>query len=180
MKTVFLDRDGVLNVDPIGDYITKPDDFKLLPGVLNGLKRLDQAGYRLIAISNQAGIGDGVFTKKDLDKVNDRMVEILAESGIRLSGVYYCLHGKDEGCGCRKPQIGLFLQAASDFQIDRSKSFFIGDKISDVEAGQTFGVKVIMLRTGHGALEEKKLRARRPEYLVDNFTDAVEIILKEK
>ncbi len=176
-KTAFLDRDGVLNEDPIGNYIMSPSDLKLLPGVMEGVKLLQKAGYRLIVISNQAGIGDGLFTEKDLKKVTDKLVSLFAEEGIRFGGIYYCLHGKEEGCECRKPEPGLFLRAAKDFSVDRDKSFFIGDKISDVEAGQKFGIKVIMLRTGHGAMEEKLITTVRPDAVVDGFLDAVRIVL---
>lgn len=176
-KTVFLDRDGVLNEDPIGNYIMKPADFKLLPGVLDGVGLLQKDGYRLIVVSNQAGIGDGVFTTKELDRVNERMISLFAERGIRFDGIYYCLHGKQVGCDCRKPRIGLFKKAAKDFKIDREKSYFIGDKLSDVEAGKEFGVSVIMLRTGHGAMEEKLITMLKPDFLVDAFADAIKIIL---
>lgn len=176
-ETIFLDRDGVLNEDPIGNYIMKPADFKLLPGVLDGVGLLQKAGYRLIVISNQAGIGDGVFTKRELEQVNERMAALFAERGIRFDGIYYCLHGKEAGCDCRKPRIGLFKKAAKDFEIDCEKSYFIGDKLSDVEAGKEFGVSVIMLRTGHGAMEEKLITTLKPDFLVDKFSNAVEIIL---
>ena len=179
-KTAFLDRDGVLNEDPIGDYIKSPADLKLLPGVMEGVKLLHQAGYRLIILSNQAGIGDGVFTEKDLEKVTDKLVSLFAEEGIRFDGIYYCLHGKEEGCGCRKPEPGLFLRAENDFPVDRANRFFIGDKLSDVEAGQKFGIKVIMLRTGHGRMEEKLITTRHPDFLVDGFMDAVQIVLSRK
>ena len=176
-KTVFLDRDGVLNEDPIGNYIMSPADLKLLPGVLEGVKLLNWAGYRLIMVSNQAGIGDGVFKAKDLEQVTEKIIALFAEHGVRFDGIYYCLHGKLAVCGCRKPRTGLFRRAAEDFKIDCTNSYFIGDKLSDVEAGKEFGVRVIMLRTGHGIIEEKLATMRKPDFLVDQFSDAAEIIL---
>lgn len=177
MKTIFLDRDGVINKDVIGGYITKPKDFKILPFVLTGLRELQWKGYRLILISNQAGVGDKVYRAEQLEAVTERMCRLLSDSAIRLDGIYYCTHGKTEGCGCRKPAKGLFLRAANDFSVDRSRSFYICDKRTDVIAAQDFGVRTIMVRTGHGASEAKKLTVRGPDFLVDDFQEAVQIIL---
>ncbi|MBI4430520.1 MAG: HAD family hydrolase [Candidatus Omnitrophica bacterium] len=176
-KTIFLDRDGVLIADPIGNYIMSPADLKLLPGVIEGVRLLHWAGFRLIMISNQAGIGDGVYKFEALEKVTGKLCNIFSEHGVRFDGIYYCLHGKLEACGCRKPRTGLFWKAAGDFAIDRRNSYFIGDKISDVEAGKEFGVRVIMLRTGHGRLEEKLITTMRPDHLADTFMEAVQVIL---
>ena len=125
-KVIFLDRDGVINWDPIGDYIRRPEDFRFLPGVDEALKKLYDSGYEIVVISNQAGVGDGVFSEKDLNKVNDRFKEMAKEAGCPIEHIYYCMHGKEEGCGCRKPETGLFSMAEKDIgNFERSKTYYI-------------------------------------------------------
>lgn len=177
-KVIFIDRDGVINWDPIGDYIKKVEDFKYIDGVLESLRKLSVAGYRVVVISNQAGIGDGVYKKQDLDIITDTMVKTVAAYGGKIDGVYHCLHGKNEGCSCRKPETGLFVQAANDFSFDKQQTFFIGDKVSDIVAGKRFGLKTILVRTGHGSTEEKKLTDdTRPDTVVADLAEAVKIVL---
>lgn len=153
-KIVFIDRDGVINVDPIGDYIKSWNNFKFEKGALEALKKISGLGYGIIVISNQAGIGDGVYPESELWNIHDNMARTFKENGVNFLRAYYCLHGKQAGCRCRKPETGLFEQAAKDYAFDRSKTFFIGDKFSDVKAGKRFGLKTIMVLTGHGKLDE--------------------------
>lgn len=135
-KAVFLDRDGTINVDKA--YLSKIEDFEYLPGVINGLKLLQNAGYKLLIITNQSGIARGYYTEDDFLKLNDWMIEDLKSKGVKISGVYYCPHhpsGKVEKyrvkCECRKPKLGLYQKAVNDFDIELSKSWTIGDKIRD-------------------------------------------------
>lgn len=136
-KAVFLDRDGTINED-VG-YVHKIEDFKFLPGALEGLKILQDAGYLLIIITNQSGIARGYFSEQEYQVLERYMLGKFQESGIRVAGSYYCPHhpeGKVSGyrcvCSCRKPEVGLFIHAAKEYGIDFSQSFAIGDRLRDL------------------------------------------------
>ena len=113
-----------------------PDDFELLPSVLEGLAKLYEAGFSLVIITNQAGIGLGYFSKEDFYRVNKKMLSLFYERGILLKRIYYCGHAITENCNCRKPNIGLILRARKDVLVDMENSFMIGDKTSDILAGK--------------------------------------------
>jgi len=180
-KVIFIDRDGVINEDPIGDYIKDVDDFKFLDGVLEALRQLSEAGFEIVIISNQAGIGDGEYTQEDLDEITHFMLLSMKAYGVRIAGVYYCLHGKQEGCDCRKPKTGLFDEAEKEIPFSREGTFFIGDKITDVEAGRNFGLKTIYTLTGHGKLQKKDLDKKNPpDHITRDLTDAVKIVLNQQ
>ena len=136
-KAVFLDRDGTINVDK--DYIFKISDFEFIDGAVHALKILQDAGFLLIIVTNQSGIGRGFFTENDLEILNSFMLDELKKSGVNISKIYYCPHLPEAKipayrkiCNCRKPSIGLFLQAAKEFNIDFSQSYAIGDKERDL------------------------------------------------
>ena len=135
-KAVFLDRDGTINVEK--NYLHKIEDFEFLPGVIEGLSLLNNAGYKLIIVTNQSGIGRGYYTENDFITLNNWMLDELKSNGIIISKVYYCPHLPDAkiekyrmDCECRKPKLGMYHQAIRDFDIDLSQSFVIGDKIRD-------------------------------------------------
>lgn len=176
-KVVFIDRDGVINVDLIGDYIKTWEEFRFEEGALTALRKMNERGFKIVIISNQAGVGDGIFTEDALWDIHHRMVDELKKNGVTVSGTYYCLHGKDEGCKCRKPETGLFEKALKDFTIDRAKTFFIGDKASDIEAGKRFGLRTIFVRTGHGKTHERYLGGELvPDYVADNIEKAEKLL----
>lgn len=135
-KAIFLDRDGTINVEK--HYLYKIDDFEFLPGVVDALKVLQEAGYLLIIITNQSGIGRGYYTEEDFQILNDWMVSTLKNQGIVISDVYFCPHLPDaqvekyrKECKCRKPKLGMYEQAIIDHNIDLEHSYAIGDKIRD-------------------------------------------------
>lgn len=135
-KAIFLDRDGTINVEK--HYLYRIEDFEFLSGVIDALKHLQRAGYLLIVITNQSGIGRGYYTEEDFQKLNDWMVNTLKEQGVIISDVYYCPHLPDaeveayhKDCECRKPKLGMYRQAIIDHDIDLSQSYAIGDKIRD-------------------------------------------------
>ena len=135
-KAIFLDRDGTINVEK--NYLYKIEDFEFLPGVINALRKLQEAGFLLIVITNQSGIGRGYYTESDFKILNDWMIVSLQQEGIFISAVYYCPHLPDAkvlkyrtDCECRKPKLGMYRQAIKDFDIDLSHSYAIGDKIRD-------------------------------------------------
>jgi len=178
-KIIFLDRDGVINWDPIGDYIKHPDDFKFLPGVAEALHKLTLANYQIVVISNQAGVGDGVFSRENLEAVNKRFLEQVAKVGSKISGIFYCLHGKQAGCECRKPETGLFEQASEKIgSYERGNTYYIGDKASDIVAGKRFGLKTIFVLSGHGQNEMPNLKKEHyPDHISDNLGEAITYLL---
>lgn len=177
-RVVFVDRDGVINED-LFDYVKRWEDFRFYQGVLEGLKKLTQSGYHIILISNQAGIGDGIYSEKELWQIHDEMLSVFAKEGIRLHATYFCLHGKEAGCECRKPRTGLFKKATQNGLVfDKTRTFFIGDKVTDIEAGKNFGLRTILVRTGYGEKHEAICHEKcQPDAVVDNFQSAVERIL---
>ena len=141
-KAVFLDRDGTINVEK--NYLYKIEDFEFLPGVIEGLKLLQDAGYLLIIITNQSGIARGYYTEEDFNRLNNWMLNQLAEYGINITKVYYCPHLPDAtvkeyriDCECRKPKLGMYYQAIRDYDIDLGQSYAIGDKIRDCAICET-------------------------------------------
>ena len=129
-KAVFLDRDGTINYDY--GYVHKKDKLKFLPGVIESLERLNNAGYLLIIITNQSGIGRGYFTLEEYNEFNNYMLEKLKEQGINITKVYYCPHTDNDNCNCRKPKLGLFYQAIDEYNIDLNESYAIGDNERDL------------------------------------------------
>jgi D-glycero-D-manno-heptose 1,7-bisphosphate phosphatase len=142
-RAVFLDRDGTLIEDP--GYLSDPAAVRLIPGAVEGLRALHAAGYRLILVSNQSGIGRGYFTPEQAEAVHQRLVDELARAGVVLDDARYCPHAPDAGCACRKPQPGLLLAAAEELGLDLEASFMIGNSPVDVGAGRNAGCRTILL-----------------------------------
>ena len=145
MPTVFLDRDGVLNRHIVGGYVTGWREFEILPGVLTALRRLRNAGFRLAIVSNQAGIARGFLTRDDLIHITSMSLKRFAEDGADVDAAFFCLHDRGNNCDCRKPKPGLLRAAADSFPTDFSRSFLIGDSLSDVLAGAIMSCKTIYL-----------------------------------
>ncbi len=144
-KAAFLDRDGVINIDH--GYVYRWDQFEFLPGVEAALLDLQEAGYKLVIVTNQSGIARGYFAEADFAALSEQLTQHLSAKGIYLAGTYHCPHHLEAGlaplkiqCDCRKPLPGLILHAARDLDIDLAASLMIGDKPSDVEAGRRAGV----------------------------------------
>ena len=175
-KAVFLDRDGTINVDP--GYLGDPEKFHFLPGVVNALTRLREAGYLIFVISNQSGIARGFFRDEDLRKIHDKMTAALRAEGIALDGIYYCPHHPAEQCSCRKPSPALVLEASRSYDIDLRGSFFIGDRVSDIETGKNAGCSTILVLTGAGEEALRELPAsRQPDHVARDLFVAVSWIL---
>jgi histidinol-phosphate phosphatase family protein len=142
-KTVFLDRDGVINrAAERHCYITSWDEFEILPGVIRAVRQLNEAHYQVIVVTNQRGIARGIMTIADVKALHKTMCRVFDEEGAHIDEIYLCPHEEGE-CDCRKPGIGLFLQAEQNFKIDKSESWMIGDSESDVEAGKRYGIRTI-------------------------------------
>ena len=146
MRTVFLDRDGVVNEKmPEGRYVTQWSDFKILPGVVEAIGLLNRAGRRVVVISNQRGIALGLYTAQDVRAIHTEFQKVLALLGAHVDGFYFCPHDKGQ-CNCRKPLPGLFEQAVADFPaITAASSVMIGDSKSDVEFGRRLGMTTIFI-----------------------------------
>lgn len=146
-KAILLDRDGVLNRER-GDYTFRMEDFEILPDIFEALKLLQKAGYLLVIISNQSGIGRGLFKIEDTEKMHTYLLEKLRKEGIRIEEIYYCVHHPETGsCLCRKPDSLNVEKALARFNIDPVLSYFIGDKERDILAGEKVGVKGILMES---------------------------------
>ena len=178
-KAVFIDRDGTINID--GPYLDNPDRFEMYPGVGEGIKKLKDDGFKIIVMTNQSGIARGYFTEEVLMSIHKTMAIKFDAFDVKLDGVYYCPHHPDDNCNCRKPNTGLFENAIEEHDIDVNQSYMIGDKILDVCAGQKIGVKTILIPEAHARdefLSTKNEWKCHPDYVADDFVDAVEWILK--
>ena len=146
MKAVFLDRDGVINVER--GYTHRLEDFVILPDLIEILQLLQQKGYLLIVISNQSGIAKGLYKQSEVEILHKFMVDEFTKNGIKLSEIYYCVHHPDVSkCICRKPDSLFVEKALARFNIDAKKSYFIGDKERDTEAAEKAGVKGILIES---------------------------------
>jgi histidinol-phosphate phosphatase family protein len=145
---VFLDRDGTINREV--NYLSDPAEFELLPGVAETIAAWNAKGWAVVVVTNQSGIGRAYLTLDTLEVIHEQMHDALAACNARVDAVYFCPHIPEEMCACRKPGLELFRRAAADFDIDMRKSFFIGDKWTDVEPAASVGGRGILLRTGHG------------------------------
>jgi D-glycero-D-manno-heptose 1,7-bisphosphate phosphatase len=159
-RAVIIDRDGTLNQrPPQAQYVKAWDEFQWLPGAIEALQLLKAAGYKLILASNQPGIARGMMTEADLAELHRSMENDLARHDIALDAIYYCPHGWDEGCLCRKPMPGMLFQAQRDFHLDLTKTMFIGDDPRDNQAGEAAGCLTALVT------EERSLLEAVREYL---------------
>jgi len=172
---IILDRDGTVIVEK--NYLSDPDAVELLPGVVTGLRRLAESGYKFVIITNQSGVGRGYFPLTAVDGVNQRIASLLQIEGIRAEGFYVCPHAPHEECKCRKPETGMLFQAAAEHGFDPINCWVIGDKIVDIELGKNAGTRTILVRTGYGAEVESTIK-NRPDAVANNLDEASEIILR--
>ena len=178
-QALFLDRDGTL-VHP-GRYPSRPEDLHLYDGIGPELRVLQEAGFRLVIITNQAGIARGYFTEADLQRMHVHLTSELAFLGVHLDGIYYCPHHIDGvipelaiHCDCRKPQPGMLLQAAADLEIDLQNSWFVGDILDDIEAGNRAGCRTILVDLGTEQAPAQPLR--HPNFVARDTLHALRIV----
>jgi D-glycero-D-manno-heptose 1,7-bisphosphate phosphatase len=158
-KLVILDRDGVINVDSDA-YIKSPDEWIAIPGSLEAIARLNQAGYRIAVATNQSGIGRGLFDTAALNAMHVKMHRLAAAVGGRIVAVFFCPHTAQDHCDCRKPKPGMLRRAAQAHDIDPGASLLVGDRLSDIEAGRAAGIsRCYLVRTGYPLPEEAVARA---------------------
>lgn len=180
---VFIDRDGTI-IEEVG-YLSDPDEIVLLPGAAGAVRALNEAGFLVIVITNQAGIARGYFDSEVVEAIHERLSEKLEKDGAFIDAFYYCPHhpeypNKDLGeCDCRKPLPGMLLRAARELDIDLSNSYMIGDTAKDIEAGLRAGCKSILVLTGYGREEKSKL-TQEPFDIAETLHDAAHRILNEE
>ncbi|MGD8570768.1 MAG: D-glycero-beta-D-manno-heptose 1,7-bisphosphate 7-phosphatase [Gammaproteobacteria bacterium] len=181
-KLIILDRDGVINRDS-DNYIKSPEEFIPIAGSLEAIARLTQAGYTVVVATNQSGIARGYFNTATLDAMHDKLRRLLGDHQGRIDGIYYCPHGPDDECDCRKPQPGLLRQIVKDYQVpagEVGEVVAIGDSLRDLQAAQQLGIRSVLVRTGKGktseaSLDKEKSLAGTPVY--DDLAAAVDALL---
>ena len=174
-RAVFLDRDGTILVEK--EYLADPDQAELIPGAAEGLRRLADAGFALVVVTNQSGIARGMYGIAEYEAVDARMRELLRAHGVEITASYYCPHHPDftGACDCRKPAPGLFEQAVRELDIDPLRSWLIGDRLRDVVPARTLGARAVLVRTGYGAEEAQDAPA--DVGIAADLDDAAESIL---
>ncbi len=185
-KAVFLDRDGTVN-EEVG-YLSDLKQLRLIPGSGAAIKRLNDAGFMVVLVTNQSGIARGYFPESLVHETHALLQQMLRNEGARLDGIYFCPHHPTEGkthytmeCECRKPGTGLIDRAARDLAIDVKQSYVVGDKWSDVELGQRAGARTILVRSGFAQDDPGNTRPSHladPDFIAHTLKDAAEWILK--
>jgi len=166
MKAIFLDRDGIINVDH--SYVHRKEDFEFCNGVFKTLQHFVSLGYSIFIVTNQSGIGRGYYSVEDFKKLTSWMLDEFACKNIKITKVYYCPHSPDENCKCRKPKIGMFEQAREEFDIDMKNSWMIGDKPSDIQAGENAGIS--------NTIFINDITCKEASYSVKSILDTISII----
>lgn len=180
-RAVFLDRDGTL-IREVG-YLRRMEDVAVLPGAAEALRRLGEAGFLRLVVTNQSGVARKYVTREFVDRVNETVRDSVQRGGGDVEGFYVCPHHPEHGsrCSCRKPDVGLLLQAAEEWDIEFPSSWVVGDKVEDVELAHRAGCRSALVRTGYGRESEARLEAARgalPDVIADDLGAAVEAIVR--
>lgn len=184
MKLVILDRDGVINKDS-SEFIKSPEEWQPIKGSLEAIARLSQAGYEVVIITNQSGIGRKLFSADSLSKIHVLMNDHIQQLGGKIHSVLFCPHHPDDGCKCRKPLSGLYDELAKRLNINFNNVYSVGDSIRDLVAAQTAGATPILVKTGNGRQSLKKINKQENLNLAqtavfDNLSDFVDALLKQE
>ncbi|MBU0686752.1 MAG: HAD family hydrolase [Candidatus Margulisbacteria bacterium] len=186
-KAVFLDKDGTINED-VG-YLDDPAKLTVFPYSAQAIKILNDAGFKVIIVSNQAGIARGILTEDIYQAIDKKTHKIILQDGGIIDASYYCPHHPEHGihpyrtkCENRKPNPGMLKKGEKEFDLDLSKCYMIGDKISDIQAGHNAGVKTILVKTGYGKdhVNNPKLKELNPVFIGENLLEAAEWIVKNE
>lgn len=171
--TVFLDRNGVINKDK-KEYITRWSQFEFMPHIFTVLRVFNDRGYRVIIVTNQCGVGEGLMTITKIKSMHNRMRLRVYNEGGMISGLYFCPHKKEDNCHCRKPRPGMFLDAKEDFpDIDFNQSFMIGDRWSDMDAASALGIKTCMLIDKLTDLHKCRVE---PDFCISDISQAIQLV----
>lgn len=183
-KVVFLDRDGVVNLDP-GDrtetgYVATWEDFSFLPGAVKAVSKLTRAGLDSVIISNQQGVGKDLFTLSELENITDKMMKAFKKEDGDIKRVYYCTHLNSEGCSCRKPGTGLFKRAMKELSLEpQDVTYYIGDTQSDIIAGKKAGLRTILVLSGKTEKKDVINWSCEPDHIFDGLLQAAEFIIEK-
>jgi D-glycero-D-manno-heptose 1,7-bisphosphate phosphatase len=169
-KVVILDRDGTIVIDR--EYLSDPAELEFMPRAVDGLRALHELGYRLVVVTNQSGVGRGLYSEHRLHEIHDRLTDMMRLAGAPLAGIYYCPHAPEAGCACRKPATGLLIKAASELNFEPASAITIGDKFSDVEFGRRAGTTTILLSSKGSPTGS----AVAPDFVVENLWEAARAI----
>lgn len=171
-RAVFLDRDGTVDVGvPTYERVDSLDKVELLPNTVAALQQLAKLDYLVFFVTNQAGLAEGLINRDEFNEINNKVIELIAPSGIAITKTYVCPHSEHDNCDCRKPQPKLLLDAAQEYDIDLANSWMIGDRPSDVMTGVNAGTQTILVQTGVPTVESDQATATLPSLL-----EAVEYI----
>ncbi len=181
---LFLDRDGVINEFPgNGNYVTKVKEFHFIPGSLEALKKLTDTGWTIFVVSNQAGVGKGIYSQHKLDLITSHMMRHVKKHGAKIKKAFYCIHRTEHGCACRKPNIGSVMKALKLLNKKMhhvQDAFFVGDTKVDIQAGHNAGCKTIFVLSGRDTRRDvRKWGTRKPDYVAKNLLEATKIINNE-
>lgn len=183
-RAVFIDRDGTLNVEK--NYVHKISDFEFIAGAPEAVRLLNEHSFKVVVISNQSGIARGYFTPNDVHILHDHIQRELRKQKAHIDAFFYCPHHPDgtvaefrKECDCRKPHTGMILQAEKKFDLDLTRSFIVGDHLSDVQLKEKVPSTMILVRTGHGilTLEQLSTVSVRPDRIEENLLEAVKKII---
>jgi len=177
MKLVILDRDGVINHDS-PSYIKSPDEWKPIPGSLEAIARLNQAGYHVVVATNQSGVSRGLFEMATLNAINDKMHRALGQVGGRIDAIFFCPHAQDAGCNCRKPRPGLLEEIARRFNVNLKGVPSIGDGLRDLEASAAVGAEPILVLTGKGQKTRQEAALPPGTLIFADLAEAVKSLIK--
>lgn len=172
-RFVALDRDGTIVEERV--HLSDPSDLVLIPGAALGLKQMSDLGLGLVVVTNQSVVARGYLDQVRLDTIHKTLQDMLASQGVDLDGIFYCPHQAEDDCSCRKPKPGLLQMAAQQLDFNLRTSFLIGDKASDIEAGQRVGATTLLVRTGYGDQVVKEGTVN-PDYIVSSLSEAAQII----
>jgi D-glycero-D-manno-heptose 1,7-bisphosphate phosphatase len=179
MKLVILDRDGVINYDS-AQFIKSPDEWKPIPGSLEAIAALNQAGFRVALATNQSGIGRGLFDMTTLNAIHDKMQRALAQVGGRIDALFYCPHAAESNCTCRKPKPGMLEDISRRFGIDLAGVPCVGDSLRDLQAGIALGALPILVRTGKGEATFAKGELPEGTQVLADLAEAARFIIKRQ
>ncbi len=156
---VVLDRDGVINEESFA-YIKSPEEWRPIPGSLEAIARLKQAGHQVVVATNQSGIARGLFSEETLTQIHEKMQNALRKLGTELDGIFYCPHHPDDSCDCRKPKPGLLMAISKKFKVPMTSAIYIGDSQRDISAAMQVGAKPILVLTGNGQATASQLKEK--------------------
>jgi len=177
MMLIILDRDGVINFESV-DYIKSPQEWHPIPGSIEAIGRLSKAGFKIVIATNQSGIARGLYTVETLNKIHQKMLDLIKAAGGEIDRIYFCPHHPDDSCDCRKPAPGMLKNILSDYQITEKDCVFVGDSIRDLDAAKAIGCKFILVKTGNGLKSLQELEADDIP-VADDLSHVAEMIIRK-